>query len=85
MRYCSIKVLGCLSLAPTQSMGTRKELIQFLYIAKGSCGVLKTLIITKIIGYINKQTAKHWLQETTEISAMLGGLINKRKGFSGAR
>ncbi len=65
---------------------TNKELIQFLYIAKGSCGELHTqIIIGTKIGYINKQTTKNWLQETKEISSMLGGLINKRKGFSGVR
>lgn len=50
---------------------------------KGSCWVMHTqLIIGKKIGYIKQQTATKWQQETKEISAMLGGLINKRKGFS---
>ncbi len=61
---------------------TNNELIQFLYIAKGSCGELHTqVIIGTKIGYINKQIAPKWLQETKEISVMLGGLIQKRKRF----
>ncbi|MCB1584312.1 MAG: four helix bundle protein [Xanthomonadales bacterium] len=65
---------------------SNKELIRFLYIAKGSCGELHTqTIIGMKIGYLKQDMATKWQQETKEISAMLGGLIKKRKAFSGAR
>ena len=35
--------------------GTKQEFIQFLYIARGSCGELRSqLYIAKEIGYLNK-------------------------------
>ena len=53
---------------------SNKELIRFLYIAKGSCGELHTqTIIGMKIGYLKQDMATKWQQETKEISAMLGG------------
>lgn len=70
------------NLAEGYERETNKELIRFLYIAKGSCGELHTqIIIGSNIDYINKQTVTKWLQETKELSTMLGGLIVKRKTF----
>jgi four helix bundle protein len=61
---------------------SNKELIRFLYIAKGSCGELRTqLIIAKEIGLIDKESSEQFIQETTEISKMLNSLIKKRKTF----
>ncbi len=33
------------------------------------------------IGYIPKDIGKKWIAETTEISAMLSGLIKTKRGF----
>ncbi len=61
---------------------SQKECIAFLSYAKGSCGEFRTqTYIGTEIGYINKEIGKRWLQETNEISLMLGGLIKTKKGF----
>ena len=55
---------------------TDKEIALFLNYAKGSAGELRTQIYIGIdIGYIDKETGKHWLTEAETISKMLHGLI----------
>jgi len=55
---------------------TAKEKIRFLDIAKGSAAELRTQAYIGIdSGYINKETGKHCITETQEISAMLVGLM----------
>lgn len=59
-----------------------KECAKFLLYAKGSCGELRTQIYIGIdIGYIDKETGRSWLTETTEISSMLAVLIKTRRKF----
>jgi len=59
---------------------TNKEYIQFLHIAKGSCGELRTqLYIASEIGLISKQKSKELIEKTKEISAMLFNLIKTRQ------
>ena len=61
---------------------SQKEKIMFLSYAKGSCGELRCQIyIGMDIDYIPKNVGKKWLQEATEISAMLSGLIKTKRGF----
>ena len=61
---------------------SQKENITFLSYAKGSCGELRCQIyIGMDIDYIPKNVGKKWLQEATEISAMLSGLIKTKRGF----
>jgi four helix bundle protein len=60
-----------------------KESVVFLSYAKGSCGELRTQIyIGMEIQYINKDKGGQWLQEVSEISAMLNGLIKTRRKFT---
>ena len=57
-----------------------RDCIRFLGYAKGSCGELRTQIyIGSDINCIDKETAKRWIQETKELSAMLGGFIKSKK------
>jgi hypothetical protein len=33
------------------------------------------------VGYIDKDVGKAWIQEATEISSMLSGLVKTKRGF----
>lgn len=53
-----------------------KSRIQFLKIAKGSCGELWTqLMIGRAAGFLPSETSKAMEQEAKEISSMIWGLI----------
>ena len=55
---------------------TDKTRVQFLRIAKGSCGELYTqLLIGRAAGFIDANAAKEHEREAKEISRMLWGLI----------
>ena len=59
---------------------TNKEFIQFLYIARGSCGELRTqLYLANELGYVAKNDFVTLLETTKHISAMLNNLIKIRK------
>ena len=60
--------------------GSNKEYIHFLYIAKASCGELRTqLYIAKSVDEIGKNIADKYIERTKKISAMLYKLIKIRK------
>lgn len=55
---------------------SNKEFKQFLFIAKGSCGEVRSMLyISHSLGYINKKQFEELSLLTTEISKMLSGLI----------
>ena len=59
---------------------TNKEFIQYLLIAKGSAGELRTqLHIADNVNEIDHHIAQKLISKATEISAMLQGLIKTRK------
>ncbi len=57
-----------------------KEFIQFLYVAKGSCGELRTqLLLAMELELLEKQLGFELTEKTRKISAMLFKFIKTRK------
>jgi len=66
--------------------GSKREFIQFLYIAKGSCGELRSqLYITKDLGYLNKSDAESIIRFASDTSKQISGFIKylKTSRFAG--
>ena len=56
--------------------GTDKEFKQFLFIAKGSCGEVRSLLyIGSDLSYIDKSTFNNLVDLATEISRLIAGFI----------
>ncbi len=59
---------------------TNKEFLQFLFIARGSCGEVRTQIyLAKELGYISNDVFPELLDKSGKLSAMLSKLIQTRK------
>lgn len=55
---------------------SNKELSHFLYIAKGSCGEVRSMLYTALdLGYINKGIFDQQYNSAFEISRILAGFI----------
>ncbi len=55
---------------------SNKEFIHFLYIAKGSCGELRSMLyLAKDLNKINESQFKNMYDRSIEISKMIAGLI----------
>jgi len=65
------------NIAEGYERNSRKEYLQFLRIAKGSCGELRTqLYIGARTGMLDPELSEELIRESCEISKMLGGLIS---------
>lgn len=65
-----------------------KEFVNFLYIAKGSCGEVKSQILrASDVGFISPEKAQALFQECTEIGKLLFSLISalKQSGIAGKK
>jgi len=61
---------------------TNKEFIQFLHIARGSCGELRTQIyLAEGFDYINKEDRKKMITQTKTLSAKITKLIIYRQNM----
>ena len=61
---------------------SKKECLQFLSYARGSCGELRSQIYIGVeIKFIDKDVGKKWIDEAIEISSMISGLIRTRRNF----
>ena len=65
---------------------SNKEFIQFLHVAKGSCGELRTqLILARNLQAVSESAAIEQIEATRKISAMLTRLADSRRPESGGR
>ena len=66
--------------------GSKREFIQFLYIAKGSCGELRSqLYIAKDLGYLGKSASETLIKSASNASKQIYGFLKylKTSRFAG--
>lgn len=60
--------------------GSKKEFVKFLYIARGSCGEVRSMLyIAEILNYIDKKQFQYLMNNCIEISKLIYGLIRSLK------
>lgn len=81
MRRCAVSIPS--NIAEGKERESVKELIRYMYIAKGSAAELKTqLLISLKVGYLDDQSFKKFSEKIERISGMLGSFIKKLKAGS---
>ena len=74
------------NIAEGKGRNSRKEYVQFLYIARGSVEETKYhLILSRDLGYLSSEAFDKLLEGYNEVGRMLNGLINslKERGSNG--
>lgn len=78
IRRASVSVMS--NIAEGFDRGTKQEFINYLFIAKGSCGEVRTqLYIAFDAGYVDISTFRNGLRLTDECSRLLKSFIDKVK------
>jgi len=68
------------NLAEGFERGSDREFIQFLYIAKGSAGEVRSMLsLTNNLGYLDDESASLFAQQATGISKMIATFIKSLK------
>lgn len=84
IRRCAVSVPS--NIAEGKERETVKELIRYLYIAKGSAAELRTqLFIAYNVGYVNNKMHDQLSEKINRVSRMLGSFIRTLKSGKGAK
>ena len=74
VRRAAVSVIS--NIAEGYERGGNKEFLQFLSLARGSCGELRAqLYLASDQGYVSSQVSQSLLAQTTEIGRMIAGLM----------
>ena len=77
MRRCAVSIPS--NIAEGYGRGSNKELVHFLYVAKGSANELDTqLILSRELGYITDEKYSEISELNEEVNKMISSLILKR-------
>jgi len=78
IRRASISISS--NIAEGFERGSKREFVQFLYVAKGSLGEVRSqLQVSSELGYINEEDFGLLLQQTYDLSKQLGSFISSLK------
>ena len=86
IRSATVSVMS--NIAEGFERGGNQEFVQFLYVAKGSCGEVRSQLYVAVDqGYISANESGKLLDLFKRLSGMIGSLINylKRSGMKGAK
>jgi four helix bundle protein len=86
IRRAAVSIMS--NIAEGFERGGNQEFIQFLYVAKGSCGEVRSQLYVAVDqGYISAKELEELLNLFKRLSSMIGSLINymKRSGMKGAK
>ena len=80
IQRCSVSIMN--NIAEGFERGSKKDFIRFLYISKGSCGELRSMIyLGSELNYITAEQKNTLISLNIEIGNMLGALIKKNKMY----
>ena len=86
MQRAAVSIMS--NIAEGFERGGNQEFGQFLYVAKGSCGEVRSQLYVAVDqGYVSAKESEELMNSLKRLSSMIGSLINylKRSGMKGAK